>query len=103
MIWQRIVGPRRIDDFAVLEAQRQLQQAQGIVGQRVAVDLQLAHAPRVRMDGALHGFVQSMLVVLVLLLEVLRAQEQTLHPKELCLSCGCFLFRLALCVLQVVY
>ena len=47
----------------------------------IAVDLQLVDAPCVGMHG-LQAFVQAVLMVAVLLLEVLRAQEQALTPKN---------------------
>ncbi|MNM70967.1 hypothetical protein D3C81_826120 [compost metagenome] len=75
----QFIAAGRIVDFAVLEDQRQFQQAQAVVGQRIAVDLQLVHPPRIRVQ-CLDALVQALFVVLVLLLEMLGPQEQAFAP-----------------------
>jgi hypothetical protein len=69
-------------DFAVGEDQRQLGDAQHVGLEGIAVDRQPPHAPAIRMQGG-GGFVQARLVVAVLLLEMLGAQEQALAPQDL--------------------
>jgi hypothetical protein len=71
-----------VQHLAVGEDQRQARDAQGIGFQRVEVDLELAHAPAIRVKGA-GGVVQARLVVAVLLLEMLGPQEQALAPQHL--------------------
>ena len=58
-----------------------VQDAQPVVGQRIAVDLQVVHAPGIRVHR-LDALVQPLFVVLVLLLEMLGAQEQAFAPEN---------------------
>jgi hypothetical protein len=76
------IALRRTHHLAVRENRRQLVHAQHVRLERLVVDLQLAHAPGVGMQGA-RRLVEARLVVAVLLLEVLRPQEQPLAPQHL--------------------
>ena len=75
----QLIGAGSVVDFAVLEHQRQFQQPQRVIAQRIAVDLHVVDTPGVGMQR-LDAFVQAMFMVLVLLLEVLGAQKQTFTP-----------------------
>src|SRR5476649_2113432 len=80
--WSSDVCSSDLDDFAIVENRRQRLQAQAVGLQRIQVPLDFAYAPQIRMQRT-RGLLQAGFVILVLLLEVLRPQEQALTPKNL--------------------
>ena len=86
----QLVDPRRLVQFAVLEAQRQPQHAQHAAGQRLAVDLELFYSPGIRV-GRLDALVQAVFVIGVLALEMLGAQQQAFAPENFAGHGGFFL------------
>ena len=71
-----------VENFAVADDQRQRLQAQAVRPERVEIPLDAAHAPQERLQRQ-RDLIQARLVVAVLLLKMLRPQEQALAPQHL--------------------
>jgi len=80
---RQIVGLRRGVQRAVRKHQRQFAHPQHIAAERIAVELNRAHAPVVRLNG-LNRFEQARLMICVLTLKMLRPQKQAFPPEHLC-------------------